>query len=62
LWGQVGENKINLQDLGRCLTWVKTSAIKLSLIWKKFVNMAAHITTDTPSMKESNEFASKALQ
>jgi hypothetical protein len=29
---------------------------------KKFGTMAAHITTDAPNMKETNEFASKALQ
>jgi hypothetical protein len=37
-------------------------AIKQSLIFKTSVNMAAHITTDAPNIKETNEFASKALQ
>jgi hypothetical protein len=31
------------------LRWVKTWAIKQSLILKKSVNMAAHITTDAPT-------------
>jgi hypothetical protein len=57
LWGQVGENKINLQDLQDDLGQQTKFNFE-----KKSINMAANITTDALNMKETNAFASKALQ